>query len=53
MCFVGADSPPGVGLHHPAFAPPDRAVGDVARVLLAGYLAACRYLSAAEAEVQA
>jgi metal-dependent amidase/aminoacylase/carboxypeptidase family protein len=45
MCFVGVDSPPGVGLHHPAFAPPDRAVGDVARVLLAGYLAACQYLA--------
>jgi amidohydrolase len=45
MCFVGVDSPPGVGLHHPAFAPADRAVADVARVLLAGYLAACRYLA--------
>jgi amidohydrolase len=45
MCFVGVDSPPGVGLHHPAFAPPDRTVGDVARVLLAGYLAACQYLA--------
>jgi amidohydrolase len=53
MCFVGVDSPPGVGLHHPAFAPPARAVGDVARVLLAGYLAACQYLSPARAEVGA
>jgi amidohydrolase len=49
MCFVGVDSPAGVGLHHPAFAPPDRAVGDIALVLLAGYLAACQYLSAAQA----
>lgn len=53
MCFVGVDSPPDVGLHHPAFAPPDRAVGDTARVLLAGYLAACQYLSPAPAEVPA
>jgi amidohydrolase len=53
MCFVGVDSPPGVSLHHPAFAPPDRAVSDVARVLLAGYLAACEHLSAAPVEVAA
>lgn len=45
MCFVGVDSPSGAGLHHPAFAPPDRAVGDVARVLLAGYLAGCQQLA--------
>ena len=53
MCFVGVDSPPDVGLHHPAFAPPDRAVADAARVLLAGYLAACEYLARARAEVPA
>jgi metal-dependent amidase/aminoacylase/carboxypeptidase family protein len=43
MVFVGvgtgaADEP---GLHHPDFLPPDRAVGDVARAMLAGYLGAC------------
>lgn len=44
MMFVGVEQaaslgdPP--GLHHPAFYPTDEAVGDVARALLAGYLAA-------------
>lgn len=44
MCFVGVrvlgaetQSPP---LHHPRFLPADEAVGDVARALIAGYLAA-------------
>lgn len=44
MCFVGVrvagheqDPPP---LHHPAFLPADEAVRDVARALIAGYLAA-------------
>ena len=30
------------GLHHPAFHPPDHAIGDVARALLAGFLAAAQ-----------
>ncbi|WP_256839795.1 M20 metallopeptidase family protein [Ornithinimicrobium faecis] len=44
MCFVGVrvagheDDPP--ALHHPRFLPVDEAVGDVARALIAGYLAA-------------
>lgn len=44
MCFVGVhvsghdDAPP--PLHHPRFLPVDEAVGDVARALIAGYLAA-------------
>jgi len=29
------------GLHHPAFLPREDAVGDVARAMLAGYVAAC------------
>ena len=29
-----------MSLHHPRFLPPDEAVGQVARVMLAGYLAA-------------
>lgn len=44
MCFVGVrvagheeDPPP---LHHPEFLPPEEAVADVARALIAGYLAA-------------
>jgi amidohydrolase len=38
MLFVGAGG--SVSLHHPRFLPPDVAVGQVARVMLAGYLAA-------------
>ncbi|WP_202619114.1 M20 metallopeptidase family protein [Ornithinimicrobium cavernae] len=44
MCFVGVrvaghdEEPP--QLHHPRFLPVDDAVGDVARALIAGYLAA-------------
>lgn len=44
MCFVGVrveghdESPP--PLHHPRFLPVDEAVGDVARTLINGYLAA-------------
>jgi amidohydrolase len=43
MVFVGADTagPGRPGLHNPAFLPPDEAVGDLARVLTAAYLAAC------------
>jgi amidohydrolase len=43
MVFVGVGSggPDEPGLHHPQFLPPDEAVGDVARTMLAGYLAAC------------
>ena len=44
MMFVGVDQQPGLTepaiLHHPTFRPTDEAVGDVARTLLAGYLAA-------------
>ena len=44
MCFVGVrvaghEHDP-VSLHHPQFLPEDEAVGDVARALVAGYLAA-------------
>jgi len=42
MLFVGAGGT--VTLHHPRFLPPDEAVGQVARVLLAGYLAALSLL---------
>jgi amidohydrolase len=46
MAFVGTgdasqDSP---GLHNPAFLPPDTAIEDVTRVLLAGFIAAERVL---------
>jgi amidohydrolase len=44
MLFVGVGSP--VTLHHPRFLPPDEAVGQVARVMLAGYLAALSVLLA-------
>jgi len=52
MLFVGtggqntADGAAGrdVTLHHPRFLPPDQAVGQVARVMLAGYLAALSVL---------
>lgn len=49
MVFVGVDSLTGTdpGLHHPDFLPPDEAVGEVARALLGGYLAACRTTLAA------
>jgi amidohydrolase len=44
MLFVGTGRHGGAGssltLHHPRFLPPDDAVGQVARVMLAGYLAA-------------
>lgn len=38
---VGSDDGDGPGLHHPDFLPPDDAVADVARAMLASYLAAC------------
>jgi amidohydrolase len=44
MMFVGVGQPGGTdtpGLHHPAFLPREEAVGDVARAMLAGYVAAC------------
>ncbi len=43
MVFVGVGpgGPGQPGLHHPQFLPPDDAVGDVARTLLAAYLGAC------------
>ena len=43
MVFVGVGpgGPGQPGLHHPRFLPPDEAVGDVARVMLAAYLGAC------------
>lgn len=44
MMFVGVDGR-GAGLHHPEFAPDDAAVMDVARTLLAGYLAAADFSS--------
>ncbi len=42
MMFVGAGG--AVTLHHPRFLPPDEAVGQVASVMLAGYLAALSVL---------
>ena len=45
MMFVGVDGR-GAGLHHPEFAPGDEAVMDVARTLMAGYLAAVEYSAA-------
>jgi amidohydrolase len=44
MMFVGVGqpgTPDGPGLHHPAFLPPEETVGEVARAMLAGYVAAC------------
>jgi amidohydrolase len=44
MMFAGVGQPGTMnapGLHHPAFLPREEAVEDVARVMLAGYLAAC------------
>jgi len=44
MMFVGVGQPGDTdapGLHHPAFLPREEAVGDVARAMLAGYVAAC------------
>jgi amidohydrolase len=38
MLFVGTHDD--ITLHHPRFLPPDEAVGEVARAMLAGYLAA-------------
>lgn len=46
MCFVGVGDSPVPGLHHPDFLPPDEAIFDVARVMLAGYLGACDVLTA-------
>ena len=43
MMFVGVGLGVGVGLHHSEFAPDDDAVMDVARALLAGYLAAADF----------
>jgi hypothetical protein len=42
MLFVGSGGP--FTLHHPKFLPPDDAVGQVASVMLAGYLAALTLL---------
>jgi metal-dependent amidase/aminoacylase/carboxypeptidase family protein len=44
MLFVGTTSE--VTLHHPRFLPPDAAVGEVARAMLAGYLAGLSLLRA-------
>jgi amidohydrolase len=43
MVFVGVGSGLGEepGLHHPDFLPPEEAVGDVARAMLAAYLGGC------------
>ena len=44
MMFAGVEQlgpPDAPGLHHPAFLPQEDAVGDVARAMLAGYVAAC------------
>jgi hypothetical protein len=44
MIFAGVGQPgmpDAPGLHHPAFLQREEAVGDVARVMLAGYVAAC------------
>jgi metal-dependent amidase/aminoacylase/carboxypeptidase family protein len=43
MVFVGAGSggPDEPGLHHPDFLPSEETVGQVARVMLAAYLAGC------------
>jgi len=44
MMFAGVGqpgTPDAPGLHHPAFLPREEAVEDVARVMLAGYVAAC------------
>ena len=38
---VGSDQADDPGLHHPSFLPPDRAVGDVAKAMLASYLGGC------------
>ena len=47
MAFVGTGdgSPDSAGLHSPSFLPPDEAIEDVARVLLAGFVAAEHVLS--------
>jgi amidohydrolase len=45
MCFVGVGDSAVPGLHHPDFLPPDEAIFDVARVMLAGYLGACDVLA--------
>jgi amidohydrolase len=44
MSFVGVGDAAVPGLHHPGFLPPDEAIADVARVMLAGYLGACDVL---------
>jgi len=45
MLFVGSGT--SVSLHHPEFLPADDTIGDVARIMLAGYLAALAALAAA------
>ncbi|MEP7023652.1 MAG: M20 family metallopeptidase [Actinomycetota bacterium] len=45
MSFVGTGEATVPGLHHPEFLPPDDAIFDVARAMLAGYLGACDVLS--------
>jgi amidohydrolase len=44
MSFVGVGETTVPGLHHPEFLPPDGAIADVAKVMLAGYLGACDVL---------
>jgi amidohydrolase len=53
MCFVGVGESAVPGLHHPGFLPPDRAIFDVARVMLAGYLGACDVLDGVAGPVPA
>ena len=42
MIFAGVGETGGPGLHHPQFAPDDRVVGDVARIMMTSFLAAAR-----------
>jgi len=51
MLFVG--TPDDLTLHHPRFLPPDEAVADVARAMLAGYIAALTRLSRPPAPARA
>jgi amidohydrolase len=52
MMFAGVGqpgTPDGPGLHHPAFLPPEEAVGEVSRAMLAAYVAACSVVLAGAA----
>jgi amidohydrolase len=51
MSFVGVGESAVPGLHHPDFLPPDEAIFDVARAMLAGYLGACEVLGSAPVPV--